>query len=164
MCLSGFLVVKQILALPFRATNDALHKRESSVNLDFLIPAGTYLDENTTIGQVIRIRLKKQRTPFENAVRTFSDLIPPKYLYLANTVLFFFWSLFFLTGLRVLTFMGYGRALRASLLLGGLTYYFMPDFSPVRWDDFFFVGLPIFIIFLRAYIVRTRKRSKLKAA
>ena len=48
-CLSGFLIVRYIIHLPFRDTNDDLHKKKSPVTLDFLIPAGTHLDEKMTI-------------------------------------------------------------------------------------------------------------------
>ena len=65
-----------------------------------------------------------------------------------------------MTFLRVFTFMGYGRALRGSLLLGGLTYYFMPDFLPGKVDDMFFIGSPLVIILLRVYIRRRKKRKR----
>jgi len=65
-----------------------------------------------------------------------------------------------MTFFRVFTFMGYGRALRGSLLLGGVTYYFMPDFSPGRSDDIAFIGLSLLIILLPKYILRWKKRRK----
>ncbi|MBC8427063.1 MAG: hypothetical protein H8E00_00245 [Deltaproteobacteria bacterium] len=159
LCLGVFLLTKHILQLPFRATNDALHEEGAAMTLDFLIPGGTYLDEKATIGEVIKIGLEKTSSPFEKALRPFSELIPPGYRYLGDTLLFFFWTLSFLTFFRVFTFMGYGRALRASLFLGGVTYYFMPDFSPGSREDILFVGFPILIIFFRFYLVR-RKRAK----
>jgi len=161
LCLGGFLLAKHILELPFRPTNDALHREGAAVTLDFLIPGGTYLDEKVTIGEVIKIRLKKTSGPFEKALRPFSDLIPPRYRYLGDILLFFFWTLSFLTFFRVFTFMGYGRALRASLFLGGVTYYFMPDLSPGSGEDILFVGFPLLIILFRFYLVR-RKREKKK--
>ena len=153
------MLAKHILQLPFRPTNDALHKDGAAVSLDFLIPGGTYLDDKVTIGEVIKIRLKKTSSPFEKALQPLSDLIPPRYRYLGDILLFFFWTLSFLTFFRVFTFMGYGRALRVSLFLGGVTYYFMPDFSPGSGEDIFFVGFPLLIILLRFYLVR-RKREK----
>ena len=160
LCLSGYLLVRHILRLPFRSTNDALHKRESAFNLDFLIPSGTYLDEKITIGEVIKLRISKEKPFYDRVLRAFFDLIPPGYRYLADLFLFFFWLLCFMTFFRVFTFMGYGRALRGSLLLGGVTYYFMPDFSPGRNDDIAFIGLPLFIILLRMYILRLKEKRE----
>jgi hypothetical protein len=54
--------------------------------------------------------------------------------------------------------MGYGRALRGSLLLGGLVYFFMLDFSPEKIDEIVFIGIPLSIIILRAYISRRKKK------
>jgi hypothetical protein len=55
--------------------------------------------------------------------------------------------------------MGYGRALRTSLLMGGVTYYFMPDFSPDALEDFLFVAGPLLLILLRSFWVRRKKRK-----
>ena len=159
LCCIVVFFVQHILELPFRTTNDALHKEGAAMSLDFLIPGGTYLDEKVTIGEVIKIRLSKTSGPFEKVLQPVSDLIPPRYRYLGNILLFFFWTLSFLTFLRVFTFMGYGRALRVSLFLGGVTYYFMPDFSPGSGEDILFVGFPLLIILFRFYLVR-RKREK----
>jgi hypothetical protein len=159
LCLGGFLLAKHLLQLPFRPTNDALHKEGAAMTLDFLIPGGTYLDEKVTIGEVIKIGLKKTSSPFEKALQPLSELIPPGYRYLGDLLLFFFWTLSFLTFFRVFTFMGYGRALRVSLFLGGVTYYFMPDFSPGSGEDILFVGFPLLLIVFRFYLVR-RKRAK----
>jgi hypothetical protein len=63
---------------------------------------------------------------------------------------------------RVLTFTGYSRALRASLFMAGLTYYFMPDFSSGRGDDFLFLGFAVFLIGLRAYLVRIKRARRLR--
>jgi hypothetical protein len=65
-----------------------------------------------------------------------------------------------MTFLRVFTFVGYSRALRISLLLGGCVYYFMPDLSPGRIDDGFFIVVPALIIVLRVLL---KRRSKKKA-
>jgi len=64
-----------------------------------------------------------------------------------------------MTFFRVFTFTGYGRSLRGSLVFGGITYYFMPDFSPGKGDDIVFIGLPVFIILLRAYIHRGKEKE-----
>ena len=163
VCLSGFFIARHFIQLPFRSTNDALHRNESSFNLDFLIPKGIYLDDKITFGEVIKIHTKKEMSLYEKMLRTFSELIPTRYRYLADLSLFLFWSFSFMTLLRVFTFMGYNRALRGSLLLGGLTYYFMPDFSVGKFDDIFFVGVPVLIIILRAYIhYRGKKRERLE--
>ena len=161
LCLTGFFLVRHTLQLPFRSTNDALHKKEASFNLDFLIPSGTHIDEKMTIGEVIKIRTKKEASFYERTLRTFSELIPAKYRFYANLILFFFWFFVFMTFLRVFTFMGYGRAFRVSLLLGGCTYYFIPDFSPGKGDDIFFVGIALLIIISRAYLYY-RKKSRVR--
>ncbi len=160
-CLSGFLLGRHLLRLPFRSTNDALHKRESAFNLDFLIPSGVHLDDKITIGEVIKTRISKGKPFYERVLRAFFDLIPSQYRHLADLFLFFFWVFCFMTFLRVFTFMGYARTLRGSLFIGGLTYYFMPDFSPGKGDDLFFIGFPLLIIFLRTYMVRRKKRRRL---
>jgi len=162
VCLSGFLIVKHILNLPFRSTNDALHKKKSAFTLDFLIPSGTYIDETVTIGEVIKIRFTKEKSPYKKVLRAIFDLIPHRYRFLANLFLFLFWFLCFMTFFRVFTFMGYGRSLRGSLLFVGITYYFMPDFSPGNGDDILFIGLPLLIILLRAYIHREKERRKVR--
>jgi hypothetical protein len=158
ICLSGFLLFRHVLQLPFRSTNDALHQTRSALNLDFLIPSSTYLDDKITIGEVIKIRIKKVTPLYERVLQPFSDLIPVRFRYLADLLLFFFWSFSFMTFFRVFTFMGYGRALRGSLLLGGCTYYFMPDFSPGRMDDISLIGFPVMMILLRMYILRRKKQ------
>lgn len=47
----------------------------------------------------------------------------------------------------------------SAFFLGGVTYYFMPDFSPGSGEDILFVGFPLLIILFRFYLVR-RKREK----
>ncbi len=146
-----------VMKIPFRAANDALHEKGSALTLDFLIPAGTYIDKKITIGEVLKIRLAKKRSPLEAVVRTLSERIPSTYRWLGNLFLFFFWGFCVLTLLRLFTFMGYGRAIRSSLLLGGITYYFMPDFSPGTWEDYLFLGCPTALIVSRFYWVRRKK-------
>ncbi len=160
LCLGGYLIARHTLKLPFRPTNDALHQKGSEFTLDFLIPAGTYLDERITIGEVIQIRFKKEKSIYERVIRALSDLIPPRYRLFADLLLFCFWFFCFMALSRVFTFMGYGRSLRASLLLGGITYYFMPDFSPGRLDDVVFLGVPLLIIALRIYLLRRKERRR----
>ena len=82
-----------------------------------------------------------------------------QYQYLLNSILFFFWAFLFMTFFRVFTFMGYGRCLRGSLFLGGLAYFFMPDFSPGKIDVTVFIGIPLLIIILRAYL-HWKKKEK----
>jgi hypothetical protein len=158
LILGGFLFVKKLLALPFRPTNDALHQTDSAFNLDFLIPAGTYIDERVTIGEVVRIRFTKKKTIYRQWMESLFGLVPYKYRYVANLVLFSFWLFCFMIFLRVFTFIGYGRALRGSLLLAGITYYFMPDFSAGRWDDALALAAPVSIVALRRYLVHRRKK------
>lgn len=163
LCLTGFFIGREILELPFRSTNDALHQKDSSFNLDFLIPAGTHIDKKMTIGEVIRIRARKGTSLYARIVHSLSELVPLKYRSLANLFLFFFWAFLFMTFFRIFTFMGYGRALRVSLLLGGCTYYYMPDFMPGLGDDIFIIGIALLIIFIRAYAHHREKvRSRLR--
>jgi hypothetical protein len=161
LCSGGFLLGWHVIQLPFNVTNAALNKDGYSFTLNFLIPGGTFVDDNATIGDVIRIKLRKSGRPFDAFLRTVSDQIPLRYRCLCNALLFFFWTLCFLSFLRVFTFMGYGRALRISLILGGITYYFMPDLSPGAGDDVVFLLFPILIILIRFYLVR-RNRDKKK--
>lgn len=156
----GYALVRHILALPFRPTNDALHKQDSPVNLDFLIPGGVHIDEKMTIKDVLDMRLKKKAGVYEKLLESITEMVPRKYLYLGDMLLFFFWTFLFLTFLRVFTFVGYGRALRVSLLLGGCTYYFMPDFSPGKLDDGVFLGLALLIMATRGYLSSRKKRKQ----
>ena len=152
---------QRVMKIPFRAANDALHEKDAALTLDFLIPAGTYIDKKITIAEVLKVRLAKKSPPFDAAARALSEQIPTTYLWLGNLLLYFFWSFCILTLLRLFTFMGYARALRTSLFLGGITYYFMPDFSPYPWDDLIFVVGPVVLIMVRFYWVR-RKRHIFK--
>jgi hypothetical protein len=151
---TGYLLVNYALKLPFRATNDALHKKGSPLNLDILVPAGFNIDEKITIEQVIKVRFQKERSLTRKFLQTFEDIIPTHYRYYADALLFAFWAFLYMTFFRVFTFLGYGRSLRFSLLFGGITYFFMPDFSPGRIDDIIAVCLPILIIFARIFFLR----------
>jgi len=157
LCTGGFLLGWHVTQLPFNETNAALNKNGYSFTLNFLIPGGTFLDDNATIGDVIRIKLTETGSPFDKLLRAVSDRIPPVYKYLGDILLFFFWTLCFLSFLRVFTLMGYGRAFRISLLFGGITYYFMPDLSPGAGDDVVFLLFPILIILIRFYLVRKNR-------
>lgn len=162
-CLLGFFVVRQALQMPFRSTNDTLHNTESIFNLDFLIPAGTHIDDRMTILEVIKIRIEKKKSLGKKIINSFPDLISVKYIYLSSLLLFLFWSFLCMTFLRIFTFVGYGRALRISMLLGSITYYFMPDFFTGTSDDIFFIGVALLIIIIRAYFSRQeKKRARLR--
>ena len=145
------VLVRHVLQLPFGPTNDNLHKKGSVFTLDRFIPAGTYIDSTMTIQDVITIRLQQETSTFRPALKALSDLIPFRYRLLLDLVQFFFWTFLWMTFFRVFTFMGYGRALRTSLLMGGIIYYYMPDFSPEKMDDAVFLSIPILIILIRRY-------------
>jgi hypothetical protein len=134
---------------------------ESTLTLDFLIPGGVYVDEKMTIGEVIKLRVNKTTPRYKKAAEVLSELIPLKYRYLANLVLFLFWSFLFITFFRVFTFLSYSRSLRGSFFLGGVTYYFIPDFSAGKLDDSIFLSVPLFIILIRFFVIR-RKKAVLK--
>ena len=157
-CISSYFITKYFLHLPFRSTNDSLHKKESPITLDFMIPSGTHIDEKMTVGEVIKIRFKHERTFYNKILMSLSALIPGKYRYLADLLLFVFFSFLYMTFMRVFTFMEYGRSLRISLFGGACTYYFMPDFTAGKGDDFFFISFALLIIILRAYIHRRKAK------
>lgn len=158
LCVAGALSMKHILDLPFRSTNDNLHGMNAPITLDFLIPGGTYIDEKMTIGQVIRVNVGKKMSTYDQMVDEVSHFIPMRYIIIADLSIFLFWSFMFMTVIRVFTFLGYGRALRTSLLLGGIVYYFMPDFTPGRIDDAAFVAVPVLIMISRAILRRKKRR------
>jgi len=157
-CISGYFMTKHFLNLPFRSTNDFLHKKESPITLDFMIPSGTHIDKKMTIDEVVKIRFKQETTFYDKILKSLSALIPGKYRYLADLLLFVFFSFLYMTFIRVFTFIGYGRSLRISLFLGASTYYFMPDFTVGKGDDFFFISVALLIIILRTYIKRRRAK------
>ncbi|MFW6114677.1 MAG: hypothetical protein ACOC6E_00100 [Thermodesulfobacteriota bacterium] len=159
-CLGGYFTAQHILKLPFRSTNDVLHQRDTGLTLDFLIPAGTHIDEKMTIGDVLQIRFKKEKSIYTRVLRAISGLIPPKYRIIADLILFFFWCFTFMVLFRIFSFMGYARSLRVSLLFGGITYYFMPDFSPGKIDDLIFLAGAILIIGIKLFLLRSRKKEK----
>ncbi len=160
LCLGCYLLVKHALDLPFRATNDALHAQGSFLTLDFLIPGGAYINEKMTIGEVIDMRFKSHAPLYEKAIDQISDNIPLIYISILCAMIFFFFVFSFMAFFRVFTFMGYARALRISLLLAGITYYFLPDLSIRQIDDYIFVGSPLLIILLRIYFIRRKKKTR----
>jgi hypothetical protein len=159
VCLTVFSAAGRFLKLPFRTVNDTLHKEKAFLALDFLIPGGTYIDEKMTIGDVIKIRVKKESSVYENIIRSVAGLIPLRYRYVADIFLFFCWTFLFMIFFRIFTLTGYSRALRLSLFSGGLVYFFLPDFSPGKIDDAIFVTFPLVIIFFRFYLARRKKAA-----
>jgi hypothetical protein len=159
----GALEGKRLLALPFRQTNDFLHQRGSPMTLDFLIPAATYVDEKMTIREVMKVRFTSERAFYERWLRFLLGVIPERYRHLVNLVLFSFWFFCYMTFFRVFTFMGYGRAFRVSLLMGGVTYAFMPDLAPGSRDDLVFLAVPVALVAGRWLLSRFArgKRSKM---
>lgn len=160
ICFSVYLAIQHFLGIPFRSTNDGLHQKEAPITLDFLIPAGVYIDENMTIGEVLKLRFKKEGGVYDKMLKGFSEMVPARYRHGANGVLFIFWTFLFMTFLRVFSFMGYGRAIRVSLLLGACTYYFMPDFTPGKFDDLLFVAFALLIIAVRAYYHHKKQTNR----
>ena len=158
-CGGIYLLAQHVLDLPFVKTNKSLHEANSAFTLDVLIPGGTYLDDSLTIREVFRMRFKEKTDPFDKLLQTLCEPIPFRYKLLADALLFCFWTLCYLTLFRVFTFMGYGRALRGSLLLGAVTYYFMPDLSPGVGDDMVFLLGAVLIILLRFYSVQRKRRK-----
>ena len=79
-----FIICQKVFSMPFRATNDALHKREAPITLDFLIPGGTHIDDKMTIGQVIKIRFDKPKGRMNNFIREVTKQIPFKYRFLGT--------------------------------------------------------------------------------
>ncbi|MFZ3049021.1 MAG: hypothetical protein WA151_24145 [Desulfatirhabdiaceae bacterium] len=157
-CFGIFLLVRDALQLPFAQTNESLHKRGSAFTLDRLIPAGTYIDGAMTIQDVMAIRLQQETSSFRDAFDSLTDLIPYPYRLIADLIQFCFWTFLWMVFFRIFTFMGYGRALRSSLLMGGILYYFMPDFSPGKMDDALFLFVPILIISIRGYLNRKNRQ------
>lgn len=138
-----YLTLQKIFSMPFRATNDSLHKQEAPITLDSLIPAGIYLDEKITIGQVIRMRFEKPRGRFNRFIQRVSKSIPWKYRLWGTMVLYLFWTFLFLIFFRIFTWIRYIVALGISFFAGALVYFFMPDLMLGRVDDVVFLGWAI---------------------
>ena len=138
-----FMIGQKVFSMPFRATNDALHKQEAPITLDFLIPGGTHIDDKRTIGQVIRIRFEKPKGRMNNFIKEVSKQIPFKYRFLGTLALYLFWTFLFLIFFRIFTWMRYVLALSISFFAGSLVYFFMPDLVLGRIDDVGFLGWAI---------------------
>lgn len=138
-----FMIGQKVFSMPFRATNDALHKQEAPITLDFLIPGGTHIDDKMTVGQVIRIRFDKPKGRMNNFIKEISKQIPFKYRFLGTLALYLFWTFLFLIFFRIFTWMRYVLALSISFFAGSLVYFFMPDLVLGRIDDVGFLGCAI---------------------
>jgi len=138
-----FILCQKVFSMPFRAANDALHKQEAPITLDFLIPGGTHIDDKMTIGQVIRIRFEKPKGRMNNFIKELSKQIPFKYRFLGTLALYLFWTFLFLIFFRIFTWMRYALALTISFFAGSLVYFFMPDLILGRIDDMGFLGWAI---------------------
>lgn len=134
---------QKIFSMPFRSTNDALHKEGAPITLDSLIPGGIHIDEKMTIGQVVRMRFEKPTGRFNLFIQRVSESIPLKYRFLGTMVLYVFWTFLFLVFFRIFTWIGYVVALGISFLAGALVYFFMPDFILGKVDDVVFLGWAI---------------------
>jgi len=135
-----YLTGQRILAMPFRAVNDALHQQDAPITLDFLIPAGTHIDDKMTIGQVIKVRIEKPKGKFNRFLERISKIIPQKYLILGSLILYIFWTFLFLVFFRIFTWIRYSMSLGISFFAGAVVYFFMPDLVPGRIDDLAFTG------------------------
>jgi hypothetical protein len=135
-----YLIGQRILAMPFRAVNDTLHQQDAPITLDFLIPGGTHIDDNMTIGQVIKARIDKPKGKFQSFLEKISKIIPGKYLVLGSLVLYIFWTFLFLVFFRIFTWFRYSMALGISFFAGAVVYFFMPDLVLGRIDDLAFTG------------------------
>lgn len=138
-----YFTCQKIFSMPFRSTNDSLHKEEAPITLDSLIPSGIHIDEKMTIGQVVRMRFEKPRGRFNRFIQRISESIPLKYRFLGTMVLYVFWTFLFLVFFRIFTWIRYVVALGISFLAGALVYFFMPDFILGRVDDVVFLGWAI---------------------
>jgi hypothetical protein len=103
VCAGGYFLGKHLLNRPFKATNDALHEKNATFTLDFLIPAGTHIDKKMTIGHVLRLHAQKEGSIYEKMIRGLSDMIPTQYRFVGNALLFLFWTFLFMTFLSLLT-------------------------------------------------------------
>ena len=138
-----YFTCQKIFSMPFRSTNDALHKEGAPITLDSLIPGGIHIDEKMTIGQVVRMRFEKPRGRFNRFIQRISKSIPLKYRFLGAMVLYVFWTFLFLVFFRIFTWIRYIVALGISFLAGALVYFFMPDFILGKVDDVGFLGWAI---------------------
>lgn len=151
-----YIACQEALSLSFRATNDMLHKEESPVTLDFLIPAGIHIDEKMTIGQVALLRFQKPKNRVTHFVDKLSNMLPFKYRLLGAVTVYLFWSFLFLVFFRLFTWMRYVKAMGMSFLCGAVVYFFMPDLMMGRLDD------AAFLVWAGAFLATLRWHSKRK--
>ncbi|UCG21441.1 MAG: hypothetical protein JSU80_02295 [Deltaproteobacteria bacterium] len=159
-----YLISHKILSMEFRAANDALHRQDAPITLDFLIPGGTYVDEKMTVGEVIKIRLQKPKGKFDGFLRKFSESIPRKYLLLGTMALYMFWTFIFLVFLRIFTWISYSVALSISFFAGSLVYFFMPDLMLGRIDDLVFLGWALTFAVAGRWYAKRKSLKKLWVA
>ena len=150
---------RKILSLPFRQTNDLLHKQGFPLTLDFLIPAGRYIDETITVKEVLHYRLNKPSERFHLFLSKVSESIPVKYRITVTTVFYLFWTLLFLVFFRIFTWMRYTTALFISFFFGATVYFFMPDFIMGKIDDSIFLGWALALLGLRWWMKRKKMNS-----
>lgn len=155
-----YVLGHKTMGLPFRHTNDMLHKKDSPVTLDFLIPGGFYIDEEVTIGRVVQRRFQEPGNRMAGFLAKISEMVPARYRYIATAVLYFFWTILFLVFFRIFTWMSYASALRVSFLCGGTVYFFMPDFVMGRLDDIAFLCWPV-SLFVASQYFRRRRSARL---
>ncbi len=85
LCVGGYFAGRYALKLHFRPTNDALHKKDAPINLDFLIPGGTYIDEKVT--QIVDIEAYQLKIAAGEADWAFTNTSLDNYtLYKENEV------------------------------------------------------------------------------
>jgi hypothetical protein len=147
---------RKILSLPFRQTNDLLHEQGFPLTLDFLIPAGLYIDETITVKEILHSRLHKPSKRIHLFLSKVSESIPVKYRITATTVFYLFWTLLFLVFFRIFTWMNYTTALFISFLCGASVYFFMPDFIMGKIDDSIFLGWALTLLGLRWWTKRKK--------
>ena len=147
---------RKILSLPFRQTNDLLHEQGSPLTLDFLIPAGRYIDETITVKEILHYRLHKPGNRLHLFLSKVSESIPVKYRATATTVFYLFWTLLFLVFFRIFTWMRYTTAVFISFLCGAAVYFFMPDFIMGKIDDSIFLGWALTLLGLRWWTKRKK--------
>jgi hypothetical protein len=147
---------RKILSLPFRQTNDLLHEQGFPLTLDFLIPAGLYIDETKTVKEVLHYRLHNPSKRFHLVLSKISESIPVKYRITATTVFYLFWTLLFMVFFRIFTWMRYTTALFISFLFGATVYFFMPDFIMGKIDDGIFLGWALTLLGLRWWTKRKK--------
>ena len=154
-----YIGFRKILSLPFRQTNDLLHEQGFPLTLDFLIPAGLYIDETITVKEILHYRLHKPSKKFQLFLSKVSESIPVKYRVTATTIFYLFWTLLFLVFFRIFTWMRYITALFISFLFGATVYFFMPDFIMGKIDDSIFLVWALTLLGLRWWTKRKKVKS-----